>query len=271
MKNRTSLLLFGIVLAFFISICYAQQDSGLNNVGGFDFDLGVEEETAKVTASPDVSTATVFPRFVDGKFPAGSEIEILMGFRNKGSKSFNITSVDASFNYPLDYNYYIQNFTEQSYGLIVNPYEEVSLSYTFYPDPLLEMRDFGLVVSVHYHDGVDSSLTNYTSVLFNSTVDMVEPEGGFDAQTFFAYLAILAVLGLISYILYRNLSSWTKSQKRSGSGKGERASGAGAADKLDNDWLTGTSADPSLNKRKGGGGGSPNVKNSPSSRKVKAG
>ena len=42
-------------------------------------------------------------------FPAGKLVEVLVGFRNKGSKDFIVQTMDASFRYPQDYSYYIQN------------------------------------------------------------------------------------------------------------------------------------------------------------------
>jgi len=143
---------------------------------------------------------------------------------------------------------------------LIQPAEEVTTSYVFRPDPLLEMRDFGLVVNIYYNDVEKSGErgTNFTSTVYNSTVDIVEPEGGFDAQIFFAYLAIVAVLGLISYVLYRNVASWTKGKRRTTKTNVDSSS----SKQLDNDWLSGTSADPTMNKRTK----SPNVA-SPSQRK----
>lgn len=74
-------------------------------------------------------------------------------------------------------------FTTLHYNISVRPSTQVSLTYSFLPDPLLEPRDFGLVCSVFYKDAQG---TNYTSVFFNSTVDLVEPAGGVDTQTYVA-------------------------------------------------------------------------------------
>jgi hypothetical protein len=45
-------------------------------------------------------------------------------------------------------------YTRLEYGLLVEPKEQVSVSYRFRPDPNLEPRDFALVVSVFYEDEV---------------------------------------------------------------------------------------------------------------------
>ena len=120
------------------------------------------------------------------------------------------------------------------------------------------MRDFGLVVSVYYHDGNSQQIgNNYTNIVWNKTVDIIETDTGFDPQTLFAYIAILAVLGLIGYVVYRNLNTWTRKQKkgnnRGGKNSSDNNSGSSAQpEKLDNDWLTGTVADPKYRKRRAG-------------------
>ena len=57
--------------------------------------------------------------------------------------------------------------------------QEVTLSYMFRPDAMLEPRDFGVLVNVYYKDATGK---NYTNVAFNGTVDLVEPVVGWDAQ-----------------------------------------------------------------------------------------
>jgi len=198
----------------------------------------VEEEV--ISASPDVSTVSIFPRAPNKQFFAGEAAEILLGFANNGPEPLNITHISASFNYPLDFTYYIQNFTTKECNVTVQPTTQVSLAYFFLPDPLLEPRDFGLVCSVFYRNAHG---TNFTSVFFNSTVDLIEPTGGVDTQTFFVVIFSVAFFGLLSFVVYRFLTSWSKSQSYGSSDQGTRQS-------VDNDWLAGTSADPSLRQRK---------------------
>jgi len=124
----------------------------------------------------------------------------VVGFANHGREVFNITRLAASLHYPLDYRYHVQNvgssprisptlsppphsvsqFTDQSYvGIPVGPNEEVSIAYTLHPDPLLEPRDFGLTVNVFYL----SRGANWTNLVFNSTVYLVETGSAFDPQS----------------------------------------------------------------------------------------
>jgi len=200
------------------------------------------EDVGIVVASPDVTTSSVFPLYAQKKFLLGDEIEILLGFANNAeSEIFNITHIIASFNYPLDFSFYIQNFTAKEYNIPVMPSSQISVSYTFFPDPLLEPRDFGLVATVFYRD---QQGVNWTSVFFNSTVDVSEQSGSFDGQTFFTFLALFAILGLIGYGIYRTFGPFGK-RKHSA-----RGAEFGTKQRLDNDWLAGTSADPNYGGKK---------------------
>jgi hypothetical protein len=167
--------------------------------------------------SPDVSTVFVFPDHPNKVITAGEIVEVLLGFVNNGDREFNITYVFASLNHPLDYRYYIQNYTRAEYGLLVQPNEQVSVSYRFRPDPLLEPRDFGLVVNVLYED---ESGRIYHNAFFNGTVTIEEPDTGFDLQQLFLTVGFFGVLGLGGYFALQSFGA-------SGAAKKERrASGS---------------------------------------------
>ena len=42
-------------------------------------------------------------------FKAGRMVKLLMGFSNNGEKDFIVESMEASFRYPQDYSFFIQN------------------------------------------------------------------------------------------------------------------------------------------------------------------
>jgi len=203
----------------------------------------LQEEAVLPPAAEDVVTSYVFPDNAARQFTAGEPVEVLVGFRNKGSRQYNITFIDASFNFPQDFSYYIQNFSRWEYGMPVQATQEVTLSYMFRPDAMLEPRDFGLLVNVYYKDATGR---NYTNVAFNGTVDLVEPVVGWDAQSFFAVLAVLALLGVGGFFAYRSLSTWAKKQKSSK----KVEYGTKVRQEVEDDWLAGTAADPALRKRK---------------------
>jgi translocon-associated protein subunit alpha len=199
-------------------------------------DLLEAEEVALPTAAEDVVTSFVFPDNPSKQLIAGEPTEVLVGFRNKGSRQYNITFIDASFNYPLDQTFFIQNFSRWEYGMPVQPNQEVALAYAFRPDAMLEPRDFALVVNIYYKD---STGRNYTSAAYNGTIDLIEPSGGWDAQSFFAILAVLALLGVGGFFAYRSVSSWAlqKTAKKAEYGTKVRQ-------EVEDDWLAGTAADP---------------------------
>lgn len=43
------------------------------------------------------------------EFPANEIVRFLVGFTNKGSQQFTVQSLEASFRYPQDFQFYIQN------------------------------------------------------------------------------------------------------------------------------------------------------------------
>jgi len=154
-----------------------------------------------LTSSPDVHTSYLFPDFPSQKLPSGELIEVLLGFANKGQNTFKITHLGASLNHPQDFRYYIQNYTKFEYDVLVHPNEHVSLAYRFRPDALLEPREFGLIVSVYYHDELGG---NFTTAFFNGTIDIVDPDNGFDFQQAFIYLGLFAIVGLGGFFWLSN-------------------------------------------------------------------
>jgi len=215
--------------------------------------------TLPLGPSPSVTTAFVFPDHPNRVITAGQVVEVLLGFVNNGEQEFNITHIGASLNHPQDFKYYIQNYTKAEFGLLVQPKEQVSVSYRFRPDPLIEPRDFGLVVSVYYQD---ESGANFTTAFFNGTISIVEPDNDFDLQQLFLYIGFFGVLGLAGYFAALRFGIDllnTKKDKRSlrvpkiGKDGTTVAADAPAPQlKLDDDWLAGTNIryGPPATKRK---------------------
>lgn len=51
------------------------------------------------------------------ELPAGKDVHFLVGFANRGSKDFIVEAMDASFRYPLDFTFHIQNVSFMSFEL----------------------------------------------------------------------------------------------------------------------------------------------------------
>ncbi|XP_058474347.1 translocon-associated protein subunit alpha isoform X1 [Solea solea] len=158
-----------------------------------------EEEEALVgemKASPNADTTILFVKGDD--FPANNIVKFLLGFNNKGAENFVVESLDASFRYPQDYQFYIQNFTALQLSTEVPPSKQATFEYSFIPAEQMGGRPFGLVINLNYKD---TSGNIFQDAVFNQTVTITEREDGLDGETIFLYvflsgLGLLVVVGL---------------------------------------------------------------------------
>ncbi|XP_056290503.1 translocon-associated protein subunit alpha isoform X1 [Pseudoliparis swirei] len=158
-----------------------------------------EEEEAlvgEVKASPNADTTILFVKGDD--FPANNIVKFLLGFSNKGPENFVVESLDASFRYPQDYQFYIQNFTALQLGTEVPASRQATFEYSFIPAEPMGGRPFGLVINLNYKDANGNV---FQDAVFNQTVTVTEREDGLDGETIFLYvflsgLSLLVVVGL---------------------------------------------------------------------------
>ncbi|KAF2073398.1 hypothetical protein CYY_005277 [Polysphondylium violaceum] len=191
------------------------------------------ENTVGQEVPSDVSFSYIFPDYQDKHFPAGSVIEVLVGFSNNGQETKNITHIFASLNHPQDFSYYIQNYTRGEFGIAVKPGHHATLAYRFVPNELLDPRQFGLLISMDYQD----SIQNYTHTFFNSTINITEKDSTFDLEQFFLIIFGLGIIGLVGFLVYNRMP---KSKKSSRSSKGAQVV---FNEDDQSEWLAGTSAD----------------------------
>lgn len=90
--------------------------------------------------------------------PAGKIVEFLVGFHNKGKQDFILETLEASFRYPMDFSYYIQNFSTLAYNKVVKPTHEATLGYSFMVPESFAGRPFGLNIHINYRDFVSNFL-----------------------------------------------------------------------------------------------------------------
>jgi len=233
---KLTFIFFAIILfasPLWITNVFAQEDDTPHTTTQ-DAQNVTEVVEIKVGPSPDVTTESMFPNSTHNNFYIGKRIPVLVGLNNIGSGVFNVTHVGSSLMYPQDHRYYIQNYTKGYYGETVSPSELRSFLYTFYPDPMLEPRQYGLVVSIYY---TDAEGTNFTNVVFNNTINLVETDESIDAQALFLYVGILGVAGLVGFIVYK--AARTTNKKK---GPKRVEYGTQKSTVIDNEWLEGTSA-----------------------------
>ncbi|GAM27740.1 hypothetical protein SAMD00019534_109160 [Acytostelium subglobosum LB1] len=201
-------------------------------------DVAVTEpvDAAAPAAVPsDVSFSYIFPDYPNNEFPAGSVVEVLVGFGNNGDAAYNISSIFASLNHPQDMNYVIQNYSRGEFGITVKPGQHTTLSYRFVPDAMLDPRPFGLIVAVDYRN----EQQNFTQALFNSTINIVERASSFDIENLFLIIFALAIIGLVGFVVYNKMPKSKKTRRVTG----DKTSSNTISSDDASDWLSGTSAD----------------------------
>ncbi|KFQ19427.1 Translocon-associated protein subunit alpha, partial [Merops nubicus] len=164
-----------------------------------------EDLSGEPKASPSADTTILFVKGED--FPANNIVKFLVGFTNKGTEDFIVESLDASFRYPQDYQFYIQNFTALPLNTVVPPQKQATFEYSFIPAEPMGGRPFGLVINLNYRD-VNGNV--FQDAVFNQTVTIIEKEDGLDGETIFMYM-FLAGLGLLVIV---GLHQLLESRKR---------------------------------------------------------
>lgn len=182
----------------------------------------------------EVSTKYVLPEHPQKLFPAGEVVPILLGFRNEATFPYNITAITGSLNSVANFSVNIQNFGTMAVGVIIPPALEVTLEYKFRPDPALTPVEFNVAVAVFYSDS--SGQREHSSVFFNDTIDIVEPEKFFDTEVLFMYATIICLIALAVFGMVRWVANLSVFRKVTTSKKSKKPLTATAED----EWLKGT-------------------------------
>lgn len=211
------------------------EDSPMVGTGGDDT---IEEEPT-VTTSPDANTVLLFvkPQYTAGvtmDLPAGIPVDFLVGFLNTGAEQFVIDNVEASFRYPMDYNYYIQNFTATPLNREVLAGHESTISYSFIPAESFAGRPFGLNIALNYRD---SQGVQYVDTVFNETINIIELDEGLDGETFFLYVFLAAIAVLLLVVGQQFLAGSVGKRKRAQVTRKTIETGTTNSTDVDYEWL----------------------------------
>jgi translocon-associated protein subunit alpha len=209
---------------------------------GDTLDTAVTEDEdigAAISKSPDAETTILFIKPKPGligssgtpELHSGKVVEFLVGFVNKGAQGFTLENLDASFRYPQDYSFHIQNFSSAAYNKLVKPKEQATLSYSFYVDESFAGRPFGLTINLGYRDVEGKP---FMDAVYNETVSVVEIEEGLDGETFFLYVFLAALVVLLLVVGQHFLTSFSK---KSSSRKAPVERGTVDSDDVDYEWL----------------------------------
>lgn len=176
----------------------ADDDVGDTETAATDKDEPEEsEDDQALKPSPDADTYVHFTRPSNPlELPAGKPVRILVGFTNKGNVDFVVDSMEASFRYPQDFSFFLQNFTTIHYNSVVEPRRQATFEYGFNPNEAFSSRPFGLSVLLNYKDAEGNV---FQTAVFNETVQVTEPDDGLDGETFFMYIFLIAIVILLLF------------------------------------------------------------------------
>lgn len=117
----------------------------------------------------------------------GDEVTILCKFSHKLSKVVNVTGLMGSLNSPVNFNYYLQNFSYDAESYTATAYEDVTFDYTFKIADTLDAGQWQVAVTLFYQVG----RYLYATTFYNQTITLVHPSGGY---SLFGGLVTLLVL-----------------------------------------------------------------------------
>lgn len=208
-------------------------------VSSDDMDTVSTEAPAQTgpVSSDDADVTFLFTRPIVEKpyeFAIGKEVHFLVGFKNKAQKDFQISTMDASFRYALDFSYTLQNFTSYPYNRVVEPNQETTLGYTFFVSEQYAARTYGFTVNLLYSD---KDGVQYQNTVFNETVTLVEIDEGLDSETFFLYILLAGFFALICYGLNQLYIKFVLPTRRSTSKPKVEQERPTNTKEVDYDWL----------------------------------
>jgi len=202
-------------------------------VGGTKKNVHPDAETTLLFTRPAANPANYAPGVNAIELPAGKIVEFLVGFNNKAEKEeFVVESLDASFRYPMDFTYHIQNFSTVPYQKTVKPGQEASVFYSLIPADAFAGRPIGLTVNLAYRDANGNA---FFDPVFNETVTIVEVDEGFDTEVFFMYVFMAAGVLLMLFLVYTLAIRGTGKPKKAASKPVE--TGTSNSDDVDYEWI----------------------------------
>lgn len=149
----------------------------------------------------EVEVDGIFAEITDNMVPIGEEVSLLCHFTNDHDKPINITAILGSLSIPSQYDYVVQNYSVKPYGYIVNPGEEITLSYPLTIRSNVEPVGYTLSSTVFYKIK-GSSGEFYSSTYYNATVELYLPIAEYDMESILQLLFSVIVTVVTGFILY---------------------------------------------------------------------
>lgn len=185
-------------------------------------------------ATAKLETTHWFPDNPTLEFIPGKSSSCVIGLRNTGSTTANVSMTTGHLAFAQDPSLILMNFT---YGYHHNkPVPaggEATVEYDLFFHPRLPPREFLLTIKA-FVSAEEGSFN--TLVVFNNTIDVVEPYRLIDTELLFLYVIFAGLLALVGWGImeFAKSKGWVKKAKKA------RTKVTGPSDK--EDWLKGTFA-----------------------------
>jgi len=175
-----------------------QQDAQDGGDSGEAYDT---EDEQGVGPAEDVDVVFSFHEAPDKKLKIGEVATLLVGLNNRGESVYNITGIGAHLHSPVDFLFFIQNFTATRVeNVILGPGDQASVAYAFRPDPSLEAVEYWFSAWVLYNN---TKGRVFLSTIYNGTVELVHgPESAGTSSTQ-VFGALLVALGIGAFLYQR--------------------------------------------------------------------
>lgn len=108
------------------------------------------------------------------EWTVGDEVTVLCHFSHRLKKSVNVTALMGSLNSPVNFGYYLQNFTLDNETYVAEAHEDVTFDYTFRLADTLDAGTWQVALTLYYSVGRYLFATTF----FNETVTLKQPPSG---------------------------------------------------------------------------------------------
>lgn len=193
-----------------------------------------------VRAQEELEVHNWWPEHPTKSFFAGKPASCVLGVRNIGSSTLNVTYALANLASPYNASMNLYNFTSQYLGDVqLAQGGETSAEYSIHLPRQLPPREFILQLTLVYAAAGQFK----TKLFFNETIQVIEEPTLFDTQLIGLYIIGLALVGFLAYLAleFGKSKGWVK--------KSKPAPRPAAISTNKDEWLRGTAADPKLKKR----------------------
>ncbi|KAK4523726.1 hypothetical protein GAYE_PCTG75G1622 [Galdieria yellowstonensis] len=165
-------------------------------------------------SSKEIEVAYSFSVATDEKsIQPGTLVDCLVGVANGGPFPYRILAVGGALHSPLQFNYYVQNFTLLYVNYTIGRGKELTFSYRFQPHSQLEPANYIMSLDLFYEgEPLDEMKQNQDKILnsvvfrttfHNATLAMKDESSPVDNRMFYIALVFIVSMLLFGFAFYR--------------------------------------------------------------------